>query len=223
MFLIKGLSSWREAVQRSVTSSQLSMALYTLEQCVAWDKSIMKAVRKREKSISQRHKLIHTFLFRYRIVNFVNRESRKTNCFSVIVVIVDIILTASNPNSRKFLKAIGNFILINLRNLKLISSHSRFCFECINKVTGERKCIICGNLRPAPLGKLVLCELCPRAYHHDCYIPPMLKVPRGKWYCANCIGKAPPKKKPVRKPKELKSHNSSQSLDSSHDEVAPNR
>lgn len=39
-----GLSSWREAVQRSVTSSQLSMALYTLEQCVAWDKSIMKAV-----------------------------------------------------------------------------------------------------------------------------------------------------------------------------------
>lgn len=41
---ITGLSSWREAVQRSVTSSQLSMALYTLEQCVAWDKSIMKAV-----------------------------------------------------------------------------------------------------------------------------------------------------------------------------------
>lgn len=40
----KGLSSWREAVSRSVTSSQLSMALYTLEQCVAWDKSIMKAV-----------------------------------------------------------------------------------------------------------------------------------------------------------------------------------
>ena len=52
----------------------------------------------------------------------------------------------------------------------------------------------------------------------------MLKVPRGKWYCANCVSKAPPKKKPVRKPKELKSHNSSQSLDaSSHDEVAPNR
>lgn len=39
-----GLLSWREAVSRSVTSSQLSMALYTLEQCVAWDKSIMKAV-----------------------------------------------------------------------------------------------------------------------------------------------------------------------------------
>jgi hypothetical protein len=39
-----GLASWRDAVQRSVTAAQLSMALYTLEQCVAWDKSIMKAV-----------------------------------------------------------------------------------------------------------------------------------------------------------------------------------
>lgn len=38
------LSTWRDAVKRSVTSSQLSMALYFLEQCVAWDKSIMKAV-----------------------------------------------------------------------------------------------------------------------------------------------------------------------------------
>lgn len=44
----KGLSSWREAVARSVTSSQLSMALYALEQCVAWDKSIMKAVSRLE-------------------------------------------------------------------------------------------------------------------------------------------------------------------------------
>lgn len=45
VFRFTGLQSWRDAVQRSVTSSQLSMALYTLEQCVAWDKSIMKAVR----------------------------------------------------------------------------------------------------------------------------------------------------------------------------------
>lgn len=36
--------SWREAVGRSVTCAQLSMALYVLESCVAWDKSIMKAV-----------------------------------------------------------------------------------------------------------------------------------------------------------------------------------
>lgn len=128
--------------------------------------------------------------------------------------------TQTRENSRGRLVSFSH-ILNAEKSLKM--NFCRFCFECINKVTGERKCIICGNLRSQPLGKIILCELCPRAYHHDCYIPPMLKVPRGKWYCANCISKAPPKKKPVRKPKELKSHNSSQSLDSSHDEVAPNR
>lgn len=101
------------------------------------------------------------------------------------------------------------------RNFKI-----RFCYECLNKATGERKCIVCGGFRAPPIGKLVYCELCPRAYHNDCYIPPMLKVPRGKWYCANCASKAPPKKRAPRKPKELKTHNSSQSLNSSHDEAA---
>lgn len=40
----KGLASWRDAVSRSRTTAQLAMALYVLESCVAWDKSIMKAV-----------------------------------------------------------------------------------------------------------------------------------------------------------------------------------
>ena len=44
MFAVSGLVSWRDAVSRSVTAAQLSMALYVLESCVAWDKSIMKAV-----------------------------------------------------------------------------------------------------------------------------------------------------------------------------------
>lgn len=52
----------------------------------------------------------------------------------------------------------------------------RYCFECKNKATGDRKCIVCGGLRPPPLGKMVYCEICPRAYHQDCYIPPLLKV-----------------------------------------------
>lgn len=100
---------------------------------------------------------------------------------------------------------------------------TRFCYECLNKATGERKCIICGGHRSQPVGKLILCELCPRSYHQDCYIPPMLKAPRGKWYCSNCASRAPPKKRAIRKPKELKTHNSSQSLDSSHDDIAPAR
>lgn len=40
----KGLTVWREAINRCSTSAQLAMLLYQLESCIAWDKSIMKAV-----------------------------------------------------------------------------------------------------------------------------------------------------------------------------------
>ncbi|XP_073812223.1 bromodomain adjacent to zinc finger domain 2B toutatis isoform X3 [Musca autumnalis] len=70
-----------------------------------------------------------------------------------------------------------------------------YCFECVNKATNERKCIVCGGHRLPPVGKMIYCDLCPRAYHADCYIPPLLKVPRGKWYCHGCVSKAPPPKK----------------------------
>lgn len=92
-----------------------------------------------------------------------------------------------------------------MKSCVTVSPHShRFCFECLNKATGERKCIVCGGNRPPPIGKMVYCEVCPRAYHHDCYIPPMAKAPRGKWYCVNCISKAPPKPKrsSAKKPKD---------------------
>lgn len=54
-YIFAGLVSWRDAVERSVTTAQLSMALYVLESCVAWDKSIMKAV--------SRYDAIHTSYF----------------------------------------------------------------------------------------------------------------------------------------------------------------
>ncbi|CAB0030639.1 unnamed protein product [Trichogramma brassicae] len=71
-----------------------------------------------------------------------------------------------------------------------------YCHECMNKATGERNCLVCGKR----VGKnLVLCELCPRAYHTDCHNPVMPKIPRGKWYCSNCHSKQPKKKSSSRK------------------------
>ncbi|XP_061518779.1 uncharacterized protein LOC1277930 isoform X8 [Anopheles gambiae] len=169
--LPKGLLSWRDAVERSVTTAQLSMALYVLESCVAWDKSIMKANCQFCQSGESEDKLL--------LCDGCDRGYH-TYCFK--------------PRMDK------------------IPDGDWYCFECKNKATGDRKCIVCGGLRPPPLGKMVYCELCPRAYHQDCYIPPMLKYPRGKWYCQNCVAKAPPKKKPQRKPKERTTNNSSQSL-----------
>ncbi|XP_044588577.1 bromodomain adjacent to zinc finger domain protein 2B isoform X9 [Cotesia glomerata] len=71
-----------------------------------------------------------------------------------------------------------------------------YCHECMNKATGERNCLVCGKR----IGKnLVLCELCPRAYHTDCHNPVMPKMPRGKWYCSNCHSKQPKKRNSSRR------------------------
>lgn len=59
------------------------------------------------------------------------------------------------------------------KEFQAISTTFRYCHECMNKATGERNCLVCGKRA----GKnLVLCELCPRAYHTDCHNPVMPKV-----------------------------------------------
>ena len=48
-----------------------------------------------------------------------------------------------------------------------------YCFECINKATGARHCLVCGKQD----GKhLVPCTSCPRAYHTECLSPALSKV-----------------------------------------------
>ncbi|KAH9639524.1 hypothetical protein HF086_006497 [Spodoptera exigua] len=57
------------------------------------------------------------------------------------------------------------------------------------------------------------CALCARAYHQDCHYPPLLKNPRGKWYCSQCISKAPPKKPRNTKKRDAKHRDLNTSLD----------
>ncbi|XP_049817838.1 bromodomain adjacent to zinc finger domain protein 2B isoform X4 [Aethina tumida] len=149
----KGLMVWREAVNRSQTSAQLAMCLYSLEASIAWDKSIMKANCQFCHSGDNEDKLLlcdscdrgyHTYCFKPKMEN--------------------------------------------------IPDGDWYCHECMNKATGDRNCIVCGKKVSQSGTKLILCELCPRAYHTDCIQPTLNKVPRGKWYCNNCISKKPQKK-----------------------------
>ncbi|XP_055319617.1 bromodomain adjacent to zinc finger domain protein 2B isoform X4 [Sitodiplosis mosellana] len=175
--LPKGLNSWREAVSRSHTAAQLAMALYVLESCVAWDKSIMKAANMNGSNQTERY---------------------LQNCQ----------FCSSGENEDKLLLCDGcdkgYHTYCFKPKMVNIPDGDWYCYECVNKATNERKCIVCGGHRPPPVGKMVYCELCPRAYHHDCYIPPLIKVPRGKWYCHGCASKAPPPKRrgPSKKAKE---------------------
>lgn len=66
-----------------------------------------------------------------------------------------------------------NVDIVNSIIMQTFFFFCRYCNECINKATGERNCLVCGKR----VGKnLVLCELCPRAYHTDCHNPVMPKV-----------------------------------------------
>jgi len=49
-----------------------------------------------------------------------------------------------------------------------------FCYECRNKATGQRNCIVCG--KPGSKPTTVLCDQCPKAYHIDCVQPALAKV-----------------------------------------------
>ncbi|XP_059062491.1 bromodomain adjacent to zinc finger domain protein 2B-like [Achroia grisella] len=87
-----------------------------------------------------------------------------------------------------------------------------YCWECVNKARGERVCIVCGGAHQH--SRTIPCALCVRAYHQDCHYPPLPKNPRGKWYCSQCISRAPPKKPRNTKKRESK-HKDSLEMDQS--------
>jgi hypothetical protein len=35
-------------------------------------------------------------------------------------------------------------------------------------------------------GHLLCCDTCPLLFHTECVVPPLKKVPRGKWSCPKC-------------------------------------
>ncbi|XP_065166664.1 bromodomain adjacent to zinc finger domain protein 2B isoform X6 [Atheta coriaria] len=184
----KGLAVWREAVNRSGTSAQLAMCLYTLEASIAWDKSIMKAVSPSPVFNKQRARKYNSKLSNCQFCNSGDNEDKLLLCDSCDK---------------------GYHTYCFRPKLDTIPDGDWYCHECMNKATGEKNCIVCGKKQSATNTRLITCEVCPRGYHIDCMNPPMSKAPRGKWYCANCISKKP-QKKAVKKPKPNRDSESSE-------------
>jgi hypothetical protein len=68
-----------------------------------------------------------------------------------------------------------------------------FCFECQNKNTIDKVCIVCGKR-----GKLLNCETCPKVFHPNCIDPPVSKPPKGRWSCHLCNRNKPNRKYPSK-------------------------
>ena len=52
-----------------------------------------------------------------------------------------------------------------------------YCYECINKATGVKHCLVCGKQTQR---NMIHCTSCPRAYHTECLSPALAKVNRLK-------------------------------------------
>jgi PHD-finger len=50
------------------------------------------------------------------------------------------------------------------------------------------ECFICDDG-----GVLILCEMCRRAFHLECLVPPLKEIPADAWYCSECIARSPAK------------------------------
>ncbi|XP_035743959.1 bromodomain adjacent to zinc finger domain protein 2B-like isoform X8 [Vespa mandarinia] len=209
----RGLNNWREATARAHTSAQLAMALYMLEASIAWDKSIMKAVSltpaRNSVCVKLRNRCVS--LKATTQYNQLLTTSQTSNCQ----------FCHSGDNEDKLLLCDGcdrGYHTYCFRpKMENIPDGDWYCHECMNKATGERNCLVCGKR----VGKnLVLCELCPRAYHTDCHNPVMPKMPRGKWYCSNCHSKQPKKRNSSRR-SHTKGGGTRESESSDHPPASP--
>uniref|UniRef100_A0A2H1W842 SFRICE_015710 n=1 Tax=Spodoptera frugiperda TaxID=7108 RepID=A0A2H1W842_SPOFR len=215
--IARGLANWREALSRCTTSSQLAMMLQALEAAIAWDKSIMKAsvnehtdhlmVSNRRRPWTPKthgHLTFGGYQFKgcWRIGDW---EDWKRNCQ----------FCQSGDNEDQLLLCDGcdkgYHTYCFKPSMDEIPDGDWYCWECINKARGQRVCIVCGGAMSA--ARTIPCALCARAYHQDCHYPPLLKNPRGKWYCSQCISKAPPKKPRNTKKRDAKHRDLNTSLD----------
>ena len=48
-------------------------------------------------------------------------------------------------------------------------------------------CEVCGSTSTTVPSKMLLCDGCDRGFHCLCLEPPLYQVPKGEWYCPDCI------------------------------------
>ncbi|CAG2174676.1 unnamed protein product, partial [Oppiella nova] len=81
-----------------------------------------------------------------------------------------------------------------------------FCFECQNKNTIDKVCVVCGKK-----GKLLNCDSCAKVFHPNCLDPPITKPLKGKWICHMC-GRKPKKPIPQKSSKKSQNYTSEEKL-----------
>ena len=48
----------------------------------------------------------------------------------------------------------------------------------------KQGCAVCSRVDSPEA--ILLCDGCDAEYHMHCLIPPLSKIPKGRWFCSNC-------------------------------------
>lgn len=132
-FTSKFRNHWRDAISKTSSPSVLSMAIYILDSSIAWDKSVMKASCQLCKGMDNDDKLLlcdacdrgyHTYCFKPPLENIPDGDCECMHLWLLVCIF-----------STK---------LIGLMCFS-VTSPPGFCWECINKATGNKCCIVCGK------------------------------------------------------------------------------
>jgi len=105
-----GLLRWRDAVRECSTTAQLALLVNFLESCIAWDKSIMRAV-----SIFKDIEIEFHGIVLNRVASSVRVERTKPSYYFATDVTKDITCTASNLRWKRFPMVTGSVLSVRTR------------------------------------------------------------------------------------------------------------
>ena len=64
-------------------------------------------------------------------------------------------------------------------------------YECVltleDPLENLENCHVCDSSYAGDDGSTVICDRCDGPYHLECLCPPLISLPRGEWFCPNCV------------------------------------
>ncbi|XP_076235164.1 ATP-dependent chromatin assembly factor large subunit isoform X2 [Calliopsis andreniformis] len=189
---------WEQSLMASTSWSQLFLHLSTLENSVAWNKSVLNAqccICKRRRDADRMllcdgcNKGHHLYCLKPKLSAVPDGDWYCKSCKPP---------TKSKDKikkRRKFEEELEEEVILTKetrhnRAKRMLESEEEEDLEENDKLDEESdedmnsQINVCTACRSG--GKLISCDTCPNFYHVECIEPPIARAPRGRWSCSDC-------------------------------------
>ncbi|EFN82387.1 Bromodomain adjacent to zinc finger domain protein 1A [Harpegnathos saltator] len=195
---------WEQSLMASTNWSQLFVHLSTLENSVAWDRSVLNAQcricrRRRDAEnmllCDECNKGHHLYCLKPKLNAVPEGDWFCTTCRPPVIkpkektqkrkrfedeMEDEAILTKETRHNRA--KRV-----VTYSDDEAISDQEDDVDEESDQDINVRSENICASCKSG--GKLITCDTCPDRYHLECVEPPLSRAPRGRWSCTKCKDK----------------------------------